>query len=38
MMSNIKFNRENYFEGNPVSSNAEADAKGWTPLWKTYVP
>jgi hypothetical protein len=37
-MFNIKFNKENYFEGNPGSSNAEADAKGWTSLWKTSIP
>jgi hypothetical protein len=38
MMSSIKFNRENYFEGNLGSSNGERDAKGWIMFWKTAVP
>jgi hypothetical protein len=38
MMITTKISRENYFEGNPGSSNSEAEAKGWTTLWKTTVP
>jgi hypothetical protein len=38
MMSSIKFNRENYFEGNLGSSNGERDAKGWIMFWTTVVP
>nr|XP_051221174.1 uncharacterized protein LOC127339353 [Lolium perenne] len=38
MMISTKINRENYYEGNPGSSNAEADSKAWCSLWKVQVP
>jgi hypothetical protein len=38
MMINTKINRENYYEGNPGSSNSESVTKGWSSLWKNSVP
>jgi hypothetical protein len=38
MLMVTKMHRENYLEGNPGSSNAEAEEKGWSSLWKTSVP
>ena len=38
MIINTKMNRENYFDGNPGSSNTEAVAKGWCSLWRVAVP
>jgi hypothetical protein len=38
MIINTKINRENYYEGNPGSSNSDSVMKGWCSLWKTKVP
>jgi ribonuclease HI len=38
MMVVTKLNRENYFEGNPGSSNTQVDSKAWCSLWKVQVP
>jgi hypothetical protein len=37
MMINTKINKENYYEGNPGSSNSDSLTKGWCSLWKTLV-
>jgi hypothetical protein len=38
MLMVTKIHRENYLEGNPGPSNAEAEEKGWSSLWKTSIP